>query len=137
MQKYPIRSYTSFWGTGKGSLEDSILGVFLRVRVSWKTKTVRQPPSLFFYFSAGAGAGVRLYSKVAAKLQLSALETSATAINQMLEAAPAYRNRAGGSKTQPCVAGPVVLLTTNPAHLHCQPHLLLQLTEADRCVRCA
>lgn len=50
MQKYPIRSYTSFWGTGKGSLEDSILGVFLRVRVSWKTETVRQPPSLFFTF---------------------------------------------------------------------------------------
>lgn len=96
MQKYPISSYTSFWGTGKGGLEDSILGLFLRVCVSWKTKMVRQPPGLFFfYFSAGAGADVRLYSKAAAKLQLSAHETSATAISQTLEAAPAYRSQGG------------------------------------------
>lgn len=63
MQKYPINSYTSFWDTGKGGFEDSILDIVLRVHVSWKTETVSHPPDLFD-FSAGAGADVRLYSKL-------------------------------------------------------------------------
>lgn len=95
MQKYPISSYTSFWGTGKGGLEDSILGLFLRVCVSWKTKMVHQPPGLFFFtFLQEQGQ----MSGCTARQQLSCSsqrETSATAINQTLEAAPAYRSQGG------------------------------------------
>lgn len=134
MQKYPISSYTSFWGTGKGGLEDSILGLFLRVCVSWKTKMVRQPPGLFFFTflqEQGQMSGCTARQQLSCSSQRMRLQPQQSTRRWKLLQPTGAR---GGSKTQPCAAGPVVL-TTNPAHLHCQPHLHLQLTEADGCVR--